>query len=198
MAYKPNDHYARKAKGEGYLARSVFKLQELDKKARLFRKGDHVLDLGASPGSWSQYAAQQVGPQGFVLGVDLTEMNLALPNAAFVQDDVYEMDLPALAQAHGLRLPVDLVISDMAPNTSGSPQTDHLRSHQLCEMGLHMAQQHLKPGGHYVCKFFDGIKFQPFRQALQAHFHKVQMLRPKSTRSSSRELFFMALNKKEG
>lgn len=193
MPYRPNDPYAQKAKREHYPARSVYKLQEIDQKWALFRAGQSVLDLGCAPGSWSLYAAERVGPKGRVLGIDLTEVAVKAPNAVFYQGDIYTTDFHALATAHEIPLPFDLVISDMAPKTTGSKGTDQARSAALCEMALAVAQQHLRPGGAFVCKLFDGPDTQPFRAELQHAFEKVAIFRPKAVRKNSKEIFFAAV-----
>ena len=192
MAYQPNDHHARRARAEGYLARSVYKLEEIDRKHRLFRPGDRVIDLGASPGSWSQYLSERLGPKGRVLGIDLTEIRLVLPNVTFVTQDIFTADWAALLARADMAAPVDAVISDMAPKTTGVHVTDHARSVELCQMALAVADRLLRPGGSFVCKLFDGEDFQAFRREVQARYQKVAVLRPESTRSSSRELFFIA------
>lgn len=192
MAYQPNDHHARRAKAEGFLARSVYKLEEIDRKHRLIRPGDRIVDLGASPGSWSQYASEHIGARGRVLGIDLTEIRLTLANVTFVTQDIFTADWAALFAQAGITPPVDVVLSDMAPKTTGVHVTDHARSVELCEAALMVAQKLLKPGGHFVCKMFDGEDFQQYRKQLQSSFASVSVLRPESTRSSSRELFFIA------
>ncbi|MBX3103188.1 MAG: RlmE family RNA methyltransferase [Bacteroidetes bacterium] len=192
MAYQPNDHYARKARQQDYKARSVFKLEEIDQKHRLLAPGMQVLDLGCSPGSWSQYASQKIGAKGRLLGIDLTAVSLPLPNATFVQADINEADIPALFAQAGIVPPLDLVISDMAPKTTGVRVTDQARSAQLCEMALLVATRHLRRGGSFVCKFFDGPDFTAFRAHLTRLFDKVTILRPQATRSSSKEIFFTA------
>jgi 23S rRNA (uridine2552-2'-O)-methyltransferase len=192
MAYQPNDHHARRAKAEGFLARSVYKLEEIDRKHRLIRPGDRIVDLGASPGSWSQYASEHIGAKGRVLGIDLTEIRLTLANVTFVTQDIFTADWAALFAQAGITPPVDVVLSDMAPKTTGVHVTDHARSVELCEAALMVAQKLLKPGGHFVCKMFDGEDFQQYRKQLQSSFTSVSVLRPESTRSSSRELFFIA------
>lgn len=198
MPYQKPDHYARKAKKEHYKARSVYKLQELDEKHGLFKAGQQVLDLGASPGSWSQYVSQRIGSKGRLLGIDLTAIDMQLPNALFVQEDIFEADFTSLFEQAGISPPLDAVISDMAPKTTGVKVTDQARSMGLCEMALHVAQQHLRPGGFFICKLFDGPDFQAFRAELQQAFSKVAIHRPKSTRKESKELFFVALGYRPG
>ncbi|MFM7824319.1 MAG: SAM-dependent methyltransferase, partial [Bacteroidota bacterium] len=155
MSYKVNDHFAKKAKKEQYVARSVYKLQEIDNKFRILRKGDMVLDLGASPGSWSQYASKVVGDDGRVLGVDLKKVFLSIPNAVFVKADMLSADLSETISLHGFDKPFDVVISDMAPDTTTNRFTDQMRSLELCEMALATAQKFLREGGHFACKIFD-------------------------------------------
>lgn len=192
VAYSPNDHYARKAKKEGFEARSVYKLEEIDQKNQVFRKGDQVIDLGASPGSWSQYASRAIGDKGRLLGIDLTEIRLNIHNATFVQQDIYTADWPSLFAQANIDPPVDAVISDMAPKTTGIRNTDQARSFDLCMMALEVARKHLRPGGVFVAKFFDGPDFQEYRAELMKSFASVKVLRPQSTRKESKEIFFIA------
>ncbi|MCS6905861.1 MAG: RlmE family RNA methyltransferase [Bacteroidia bacterium] len=193
MSYKPHDFYFKKAKSENYLARSVYKLKEINERFKIFRKGQRVLDLGAAPGSWSQYAAQEVGNSGYVLGIDLKPINLQLPNAQFVQADIFSPGLENICLKFSIPSSFDVVISDMAPQTTGMTLTDHVRSVELCYRALQLAQGSLKKGGTFVCKMLDGEDFNEFRDSLRPNFEKVQILRPKSTRKESKELFFIAL-----
>lgn len=193
MAYKPNDHYARKAKKEHFAARSVYKLEEIDKRFRLIRQGDNMIDLGCSPGSWSQYASQRIGGKGRILGIDLTQMKIDLSNAVFIKGNILETDMAALLIEHGMPTQVDAVISDMAPKTTGVKFTDQCRSLELCEMALMVARKHLKPGGYFICKIFDGPDVQHFRADLKKSFKKIEMLKPESTRKESKEFFFIGL-----
>jgi 23S rRNA (uridine2552-2'-O)-methyltransferase len=192
MAYSPNDFYARKAKKESFVARSVYKLSEIDEKYKIIKSGDYVLDLGCSPGSWSQYCSIKIGLKGIVVGIDLTDMRLTLGNACFYTQDINTANFDELKQKSGVDKPFDVVISDMAPNTSGNKFTDQARSFDLCEMALGTAIKNLKKGGHFVCKFFDSQFFNEYRESLRIHFEKVDVLRPKSTRSESKEIFFVA------
>jgi 23S rRNA (uridine2552-2'-O)-methyltransferase len=194
MAYVPNDYYAQKARSESYLARSVYKLQEIDQKFSLLRKGMNVLDLGASPGSWSQFASETVGDKGIVVGIDLTPIPLVLPNARFFELDIYAPNLKDILASEGLPAVYDIVLSDMAPKTTGIRNTDQARSVALCEMALWVAQQYLKTGGHFVCKMFDNGESHAFKLQLKDQFEKVDILRPKSTRKESKEIFFIAKN----
>lgn len=191
MPYDRPDHYARRAKAENFAARSVYKLEEIDQRFHILRRGDQVIDLGASPGSWSQYASNVMGDKGRLLGIDLTEINLRLPNALFVQQDIFTADWPKLFVQAEIRPPVDVVLSDMAPKTTGIRITDQARSYELCEMALGVAQKFLRPGGSFVTKMFDGPDFKLFETEMRKCFASVKPLRPKSTRKESKELFFI-------
>ena len=169
MAYNPRDHYFKKAKAEKFAARSVYKLEEIDQRFRILRKGDVVLDLGCAPGSWSQYAARVVGPSGKIIGVDLKPVSLRLEPVEFVQDNVLTMNWPAFLAERGLDS-FNVVLSDMAPQTTGIRLTDQARSFELCEMALRLATQLLRPGGHFVCKLFHSADFAQLKKSIQTHF----------------------------
>jgi 23S rRNA (uridine2552-2'-O)-methyltransferase len=193
MAYNPKDYFFHKAKKENYAARAVFKIQEIDQRFKLFRSGMKVLDLGAAPGSWSQYASQKVGPKGQVMGVDLQPIKITLPNALFITADMRSLDLGQTMTEQGISPPFDLVLSDMAPKTTGVRLQDQMRSFELCVLALETAERFLKPGGHFVAKLFHSDEFETFRKQLQARFGKIEVLRPKSTRTESKEIFLIGL-----
>lgn len=196
MTFKPKDHFYHKAKEEGFAARSVYKLQEIDQKFKIIKPGSVILDLGASPGSWSQWASQKVGQNGIVIGFDLTSINLKIPNAHFYQKDILLTNMPEFLKENNYPTPVDLVLSDMAPKTSGIRSADQARSLELCEMALTVAIENLKPNGHFVCKLFQSNDFNAFRDKMRKHFGKVEVVKPESTRSRSFEVFVVGLNKK--
>ncbi len=196
MAYNPKDHYFKKAKKENFAARSVFKLEEIDKRYHLFKPGQLVLDLGASPGSWSQYASQKVGDKGRVLGVDLSPVTVSLPNAAFIQADLYDLKLEDIFKEHGFHPPFDLVISDMAPKTTGIRSVDQDRSTALCELALDVARRFLKPKGHFVCKLFHNDQFTNLRDEIKKSFDKFEAVKPDSTRKISKEIFLVGIGRK--
>lgn len=196
MSYNPRDRFFLKAKKENFAARSVYKLQEIDTKYRIFRNGQVCLDLGCSPGSWSQYASQKVGERGRVLGVDLQPVTVSLPNAVFIEADLRDLKLEDVFREHGFEPPFDVVISDMAPKTTGIKFTDQARSMELCELALQTASRFLKPGGAFVCKFFESGDFAALRKQFQNVFRKVEFVKPESTRSMSKEIFFVGLDKK--
>lgn len=190
---KYRDHYFKRAKQENYPARSVYKLQELDKRFKLFKRGQKVLDLGAAPGSWSLWAGKKVGDEGLVLSCDIQKTDTRFPkNVTFMQEDVFDRspEFDALLKEKG---PFDMVISDMAPNTMGHKATDHLRSIALCEEALWVALATLVKGGHFVVKVFQGAEEQSYREGLRTYFKTVKTLKPKSTRQESKEIFMVGM-----
>jgi 23S rRNA (uridine2552-2'-O)-methyltransferase len=192
MAYNPKDFYFKQAKKENYVARSVFKIQEIDERLKLFRPGYKVLDLGAAPGSWSQYASKKVGPSGRVLGIDIQPIKITLPNSVFITGDMKQAKLDVIMTEHGIAPPFDVVLSDMAPKTTGIRLTDQMRSLELCELAVSTAEKYLKPKGSFVAKLFHSDEFEGFRDLLRARFEKVDVIRPKSVRKESKEIFFIA------
>jgi 23S rRNA (uridine2552-2'-O)-methyltransferase len=191
MAYNPKDYFFKKAKAENYVARSIFKLQEIDERFRIFRSGQTVLDLGAAPGSWSQYAAEKVGPTGKILAIDLQPIKLTLRNAKFITADLRDLNLETTMEESGIMPPFDVVLSDMAPKTTGIRVTDQVRSLELSELALNIAVRFLKPKGNFVCKLFHSDEFEGYRKQVRENFGKVEVLRPKSTRKESKEIFFI-------
>ncbi len=188
--YRGADARTREAKAKGYPARSVFKLEEIDRRVRLLRAGDRVLDLGAAPGSWSLYAATRVGPRGLLLAVDRTPIEQAFPeNVRVVTGDALTLETAALAE----HAPYDVVLSDMAPNTSGSKSADQARSFELFMRALEVAVELVRPGGHFVGKLFMSNDFQAARSAVTAAFERCQVIRPAGTRSQSSEVFLVGL-----
>jgi 23S rRNA (uridine2552-2'-O)-methyltransferase len=189
------DHYTRRAREERWLARSVYKLEEIDRKVRLIHAGDRVLDLGCYPGSWSQYSVVKVGPKGEVVGVDLKKPDrFSSPRFRFIETDVLSLDVARLRELVGTR---DLVISDLAPATSGIPVTDTSRSIELARHSLEIALAVLKKGGHFLCKVFEGPDVKAFRTELAEHFARVQAHRPSAVRKASREIYLLAMNRRE-
>ncbi len=181
------DHYGKKARREGFAARSVYKLEEIDRRVGLIRKGARVLDLGCAPGSWLQYVATATGPKGRVVGVDQRPVTVPLPeHVQVLEADVFSVDPATL----GGRF--DVVISDMAPWTSGNRFTDHVRSIELCRRALALAVELLRPGGAFVCKVFEGEDVPAFVAEVRARFTDFKRIKPKGTRSESVELYFVA------
>jgi 23S rRNA (uridine2552-2'-O)-methyltransferase len=196
MTFKPKDYYFKKAKKENFAARSVFKLEEIDQRFRLFHSNQKVLDLGAAPGSWSQYSSKKIGNGGKVLGIDLTAIEIKLPNAVFIQADLRDANLEAIMRDAGIEPPFDLVLSDMAPKTTGIRVTDQTRSFELCELALEQARKWLKPGGHFVCKLFHSDDFATLKKDILQSFDRFEAMRPDSTRKISKEIFLIGLKKK--
>ena len=185
-----SDEYVKRAQQAGYRSRAVFKLLEIQEKDRLLAPGLRVADLGAAPGGWSQVAARLVGDKGRLVALDLLPMD-PLPNVTFIQGDFREEAVLAqLRDALGGE-PLDLVLSDMAPNMSGTA-ADQPRLMYLCELALDFAVQQLKPGGALVIKVFQGEGFDDFLKTLRSHFRQVASRKPKSSRRESRELYLVA------
>lgn len=196
MTYNPKDHYYRKAKEQNFAARSVFKLEEIDQKFKILKNVNTVFDLGASPGSWSQYCSQKMGPQGRVLGVDLSPVNVSLKNAVFIQADLRDLNLENVFVEHGFTPPFDLVISDMAPKTTGIRMTDQARSVELVELAITTADKYLRPGGNFVAKLFHSEDFTKLRDEIKKKYEKFEAMKPDSTRKISKEIFLIGLRKK--
>jgi len=195
MSYNPKDHYFKKAKEQNFVARSVFKLEEIDQKLKIIKTNQKILDLGASPGSWSQYCSKKIGPQGRILGVDLTSIPLKLPNATFIQADLRDINLDEIFEQNGFTGPFDVVLSDMAPKTTGIRVTDQTRSFELCEIALNVAKQFLKKDGHFVCKLFHSDEFATLRDLMKKEFNRVEIVKPDSTRKISKEIFLIGIKK---
>ncbi len=191
--YKRPDAFTRAAKAKGYPARSVFKLEEIDRRVRLLRPGQRVLDLGAAPGSWSMYAAQRIGSKGHLLAVDLSPITAVLgPSATVIQGDALSLENEALA-AHA---PYDVVLSDMAPSTTGSRLADQARSFELFMRALEVAKALGAPGSAFVGKIFMSDDFKIAREAVRLAYEEVRVIRPEGTRATSFETFLVGLRRK--
>lgn len=186
-----NDPWVQRAQAEGYRARAAYKLIEIDERDHLLRSGAVVVDLGAAPGSWCQVAVKRCGPKGKVFALDLLPME-AVAGVDFLLGDFSE---DAVLEELERRLEgarVDLVMSDMAPNLSGVATVDQARSIHLCELALDFAARHLKPGGQFVVKVFQGEGFMEFRRQMEAVFSSVQVRKPKASRDRSAEVYLLA------
>lgn len=187
------DRFHQKAKKEGFAARAVYKLEEIDQKVSLFETGDRVLDLGCAPGSWLQYARKQVGETGILVGLDrpvgINAMK-ALPNARLLSGDVMTVKLEELT---GDLSGFDVVLSDMAPDTSGIRSLDQSRSEALFERALEIAQAVLSPGGNFVGKLFQGPDFKKLMEAVRLTFDKMKTVKPASSRQISIEQYVVGL-----
>ena len=196
MGFKVQDHYFNKAKKENYFARSVYKLEEIDKKFKVIKKNDLIMDFGYHPGSWTQYCSRKVGTEGKVVGIDIREINTkleALDNVTVFEKDIN--DVKELTDI-GVDKQFDVVISDMAPNTTGIKSVDQIRSLQLVEMCFYHLKKFLRPGGNFVIKVFDSNDAQQYLKTERQNFNKFQYLKPKSTRNVSKEFFVIGLGYK--
>lgn len=192
------DYYFKKAKQENYPARSVYKLQEIQKQCGLLGPGQTVLDLGASPGSWTLYCAEKVGVNGRVLAVDLNPPGVSFPGTVtFVEDDAFSPG-PELAAALADHAPFDVVVSDMAPRTTGVKFADQANSLELCQRALELARAFLKPGGRLVVKIFQGPDVKAFEADMRRSFATVKAIKPKSSRPESKEIFYVGLGFRRG
>lgn len=187
--YQPNDILAQKARKEDYRARSVYKLQELDQKFHLILPQMKVLDVGAAPGSWLQYASKKLRPTGHALGLDLQEIKPIAPNITTVVCDITNPSEIEKALTTLNWTTVDLVLSDIAPSTTGVSELDHGQSIDLNRIIFTAAKKFLKPNGKLVMKVFDGSEFQNFIKELRKNFSKVNVTKVKSSRERSRELY---------
>ncbi|WP_038051418.1 23S rRNA (uridine(2552)-2'-O)-methyltransferase RlmE [Thioalkalivibrio sp. ALJ1] len=186
-----DDPYVQRAQQEGYRGRAVYKLQEIDERDRLLKPRMRVVDLGAAPGGWSQYAAQKIGRKGVLVATDILPMDL-IPGAELVIGDFRE---DAVLQEILARLgdePADLVLSDMAPNLTGTDAVDQPRSIHLCELALELATEILNPRGAFLVKLFQGEGSDAYLAAVRARFGSVKVRKPKASRPRSREVYVLA------
>jgi 23S rRNA (uridine2552-2'-O)-methyltransferase len=184
-----HDVFFRKAKEAGYAARSVFKLEDLDRRFRLLSPGNRVLDLGCRPGSWLEYALSVVGRHGRAVGLDRTPLDRPIPGARLLGGDVFTVtDQELLGEERAF----DVVLSDMAPDTTGIRATDQARSAGLVEEALGRAERLLAPGGALVAKIFQGPDVATLRKRMQTHFSEVHLVKPEGSRAASTELYLVA------
>mgnify|MGYP006266161683 FL=1 len=190
-----SDEYVKQAQALGYRSRAVFKLKELDEKDKLLKPGMVVVDLGAAPGGWSQYAAEHIGKRGDIIALDLLPVE-PLEGVTFFQGDFREESVLQTLMAHLDGREVDLVMSDMAPNMSGNRVVDQARGMHLAELALDMARDILRPGGTFVTKLFQGPDVDAYVLAARALFSKVVMRKPKASRDRSPEVYLVGLGRK--
>lgn len=185
-----NDPFVKQAQKDGYRSRASYKLLEIQEKDRLIRPGMSVIDLGAAPGGWSQVTSRLIGGQGRLIASDILEMD-SIPDVTFIQGDFTQDEVLAqILEAVG-NSQVDLVISDMAPNMSGTPEVDMPRAMFLCELALDLASRVLRPGGDFLIKIFQGEGFDAYLKDVRRKFDKVQMRKPSSSRDRSREQYLL-------
>jgi 23S rRNA (uridine2552-2'-O)-methyltransferase len=211
--YRPQDRFFHRAKQEKYAARSIYKLEEIDRRHHLFSKGDRVVDLGAAPGSWLQYVADAVGKKGCVVGYDIEPVTVGAPNAESFVADVAELDAERVLRdvavlmarikdkdpPEGPLPPSFLasgVISDMAPKLTGIRDADQAKSVALARHALVLAAAVVKPEGYFVAKLFQGRDTDELVKEVKEHFKDVKLLKPEATREGSREVFLIALAKR--
>ncbi|WP_457577953.1 SAM-dependent methyltransferase [Desulfomarina sp.] len=192
---KVNDYYAKKARKNKFPARSVYKLEEVQQKYKFIRKRDSVLDLGCYPGSWSLYASEIVGPKGIVVGVDLQQVDCSpRPGGAPIHWLCQDITAPELVPlVRRFRPAFRVLISDLAPKTSGSRWVDAQRSLDLVNTTMSLAEQLLLNKGHYICKVFQGEDFPGFVKKMKSRFDMVKVIKPKSSRIESREVFVLGM-----
>jgi 23S rRNA (uridine2552-2'-O)-methyltransferase len=185
-----NDTFVKRAQVQGFRSRAAYKLEEIARADKLLRPGMVVVDLGAAPGSWSQVAAQAVGPSGRVVAIDILEMK-PLPGVQFLQADMRSEDA---RQALGKFLegkPADLVLCDIAPNLSGVASTDQARHRELSELALQFASAHLRPGGSFLIKAFQGSGYKEFMETMKNCFSSVASRKPAASRDRSPEMYLL-------
>jgi 23S rRNA (uridine2552-2'-O)-methyltransferase len=187
------DSFHKRARQQGYRARSVFKLAEIDDRFDLLSTGVRVLDLGCAPGSWLQYAAEKVGPQGALVGVDRTEIHLGHPRFRMVVGDIHDIDPAVLV---GDLRAFDIVMSDMAPDTTGIRHADQARSEALFERALDIAEATLDRGGHFLAKLFQGPEFKQLIDRCRTGFETVKPVKPAGSRTESIEQYIVCRGKK--
>lgn len=190
--FTPNDAYARKARDEGYLARSAYKLKDIIQRFRALKPGFAVLDLGASPGSWLQVASELVGPSGLVVGVDLSPIAFRAKNVVTLLRDMLAPSIDDVLTKYG---PFDAVLSDAAPKTSGIKDRDQALSEELVAQALALAGKHLKPGGNLVAKLFQSSETNVLTRRAEELFKQVRLYKPKASRDRSFETYLIGLNK---
>ena len=185
-----NDPYVQLARKEGWRSRAAFKLMEIDGRDKLLRSGEVVVDLGATPGGWSQVAARRVGAGGLVLALDLLDME-PIHGVDFIQGDFRDEEILAKLEEKLAGRPLGLVMSDMAPNMSGVPLVDQARIMHLAELGLDFCRAHLKPEGAFLVKVFQGTDYEAFVRSMREVFRAVVVRKPDASRGRSAELYLL-------
>ncbi|MDO9566972.1 MAG: RlmE family RNA methyltransferase [Candidatus Desulfaltia sp.] len=198
---KWEDHYSRQAKKEQFPARSVYKLKEIQNKYKIIKKGDRILDLGCFPGSWLIYAADLAGEKGEIAGIDLKPLSksvlLKLPaNTKTYVSDVLSIDENDQKLIKAVGKNFNIVMSDMAPDTTGNKNVDAARSFNLCQAALSIAKDLLVNGGSFICKIFQGEDFKEFTDSIKLNFNKHKIFKPQSSKKSSKEIYVIGFEKK--
>lgn len=189
IMYRKNlkdEYYTRKAREENYPARSVYKLQEIDEKFKIFKTGDCVLDLGCAPGSWLLYIAKKVGDRGKTIGIDVIDLKIELPkNTEFIKSDIIDFNIDK---------DFDVIVSDVAPHTSGEHFVDAENSLEYCEKILEIVKDNLRTGGNFVCKILEGEGTAEFFKKVKKSFGLAKIYKPKASRKESRETYIIGKN----
>ena len=194
MSNRKKDFFYKQAKGKGVAARAYFKIEDLDKKHRLIQKNFRVIDVGAAPGSWTQYAQEKVGEKGFILAIDLNPLSIStLPNVTFIQKSIFDFEPRDMSQEFG---EFDLIVSDVAPRTMGNQTVDHTRSFDLCAHVLSIAKEVLKKNSTMICKMYQGDQTRLFIESMKKVFSEVKIQKPLASRKESREIFVLGRKKK--
>jgi len=191
------DPFVKRAQSEGLRSRAAYKLEELIERDRLLKPGMVVVDLGAAPGGWSQMVRRALGTKGDVVALDILNMP-SIPGVEFLQGDFREDEVLQQFETLVAGRPVDLVLSDMAPNMSGVESVDRIRAMHLCELARDFAETHLKPGGNFLVKVFHGVGFDDYVRDLRKRYTKVTMRKPKASRLRSPEVYAMCAGFKPG
>ena len=190
-----NDPYVKRAQAEGWRSRAVYKLEELMERDRLLKPGMTIVDLGAAPGSWSQMVRQRLGDDGRVIALDILPMD-SIAGVDFICGDFREDEVVKQLESQLGGKPVDLVLSDMAPNMSGVSEIDQIRVMDLADLADDFARQHLRPGGAFLIKLFQGSGFDAYVKRLRANYGKVSVRKPKASRPRSPEVYALAMEKR--
>ena len=188
---KKHEHFYKQAKRVGYRARSAFKLKQIQKKYHIFTKNNIVIDLGAAPGGWSQVAKELLGESGTIIGIDILPIK-PLEGVTFIQGDMTDEHTKELIKQHMNGKQADVIISDMSPYISGNYSVDQARSMWLCTHALHTTKELLKPGGHFICKIFEGEDTSEFIQTVKKQFSLVKKFSPTASRKTSSEVYIIA------
>lgn len=191
-----NDPYVQMAQKDGYRSRAAYKLLEIDERDHLLKPGMVVVDLGATPGGWCQVAAAKLGQSGKIIALDLLPLH-PLARVEFIQGDFRDDAVLAQLEEKLGGQKIGLVISDMAPNMSGIDSADQARAMHLAELALEFAAQHLKPGGAFLVKVFQGVGFEEYLKLMRSHFGKVVTRKPKASRDRSSEQYLLGLEKRD-
>jgi len=180
-----NDKYTQKAKHENYPARSIYKLQEINRKYKIIKAGDGVLDLGCAPGSWLLYLSKEVGPDGMVVGIDINDLTIEIPqNTVFIKEDIMEFETEER---------FEVIVSDLAAHTTGIEFSDVEETLELCYRVLEITKTNLVKGGSFVCKIFEGEGTDEFFKEVEKNFEFSKRFKPKASRKQSREMYVVAM-----